>query len=97
VNNGARGESLSFCVRILPATRSSSPARRKQPEAGRGVGQAKELVMATTPQPEVPPQEAPPQPSQAPEPAAPPPEVYPPQHDVDVPDPNPANPGPGTG
>ena len=54
--------------------------------------------MATTPQPEVPPQEAPPQPSQAPEPAAPPPEVYPPQHDVDIPDTqHPASPGPGVG
>lgn len=48
--------------------------------------------MATTPQPEMPPQ-----PTQAPEPSAPPPEVYPPQHDVDVPDTNPASPGPGVG
>ncbi|HYD14244.1 MAG TPA: hypothetical protein VEC11_15470 [Allosphingosinicella sp.] len=54
--------------------------------------------MATTPQPEMPPQQQPAQPTQAPEPAATPPEVYPPQHDVDVPDTqHPASPGPGVG
>ena len=57
----------------------------------------KEFAMATTPQPEVPPQEAPPQPTQAPQQAPPPPEVYPPQPDIDMPDPAPADrPGPGT-
>jgi glyoxylase I family protein len=87
VNNGARGESLSFYVKD-PA--GNTIELTGPPEATRGAA-GRSSPMATTPQPEVP------QPSQAPEPAAPPPEVYPPQHDIDVPDPHPADPGPGTG